>query len=136
MVKKSHENILIYDIPYKTLIDPKPLHIRFDKIDGFIRDKSNKLMSLRKYKAIWTKIEYLKNSKLNDLPVYDDRYIKTKIRAYGHKVFTKFRGLNVPEDNIECESFTVISIDTLLVYEKKYYLQVPTIVLIKLQRNK
>ena len=24
-------------ISYKTLIDPKPLRIRFDKIDGFIR---------------------------------------------------------------------------------------------------
>ena len=34
---KSHENILIYDILYKTLINPKPLRIRFDKIDGFIR---------------------------------------------------------------------------------------------------
>ena len=30
----------------------------------------------------------------------------------------------MPEDDIECESFTVISIDPLLVYEKKYYLQV------------
>ena len=28
------------------------------------------------------------------------------------------------EDGIECESFTVISIDSLLVYENKYYLQV------------
>ena len=35
--KKSHENILIYGISYKTLIGSKPLHIRFDKIDGFIR---------------------------------------------------------------------------------------------------
>ena len=34
---KSHENILIYDIPHKTLIDPKSLCIRFDKIDEFIR---------------------------------------------------------------------------------------------------
>ena len=32
--------------------------------------------------------------------------------------------MNVPEDDIECESFTVISIDSLLVYNKKYYLQV------------
>ena len=36
----------------------------------------------------------------------------------------KFCGLNVPEDDIECESFTVISINSLLVYENKYYLQV------------
>ena len=68
-------------------------------------------------------IKDLKNIKLNGLPVYDDRYIKSIIRTFGGKVFTNFRGLNVPEDDIECESFTAISIDSLLVY-KKYYLQV------------
>ena len=35
--KKSRENILIYNSSYKTLIDQKPFHIRFNKIDGFIR---------------------------------------------------------------------------------------------------
>ena len=30
---KSHENILIYDISYKTLTGSKPLRIRFDKIN-------------------------------------------------------------------------------------------------------
>ena len=30
----------------------------------------------------------------------------------------------MPEDNIEYESFTVISIDSLLIYQNKYYLQV------------
>ena len=30
--EKSHENILIYDISYKTLFDSKPLRIRFDKL--------------------------------------------------------------------------------------------------------
>ena len=39
-------------------------------------------------------------------------------------VYTNFRSLNVPEDDVECESFTVISVDSLLVYNKKYYLQV------------
>ena len=29
----------------------------------------------------------------------------------------------MPEDDIECESLTVVSIDSLLVYENKYYLQ-------------
>ena len=36
----------------------------------------------------------------------------------------KFRGLNLPKDDIECESFTVISIGFLLVCNKKYYQQV------------
>ena len=41
--------------------------------------------------------------------------------AYGDKVYTNFRGSNVPKDNIECESFTAISIDSFLVYENKHY---------------
>ena len=77
-----------------------------------------------KYKAIWTKIEDLKNMELNALPVFGDRYIKTITRTCRDKVYTNFRGLNVSEDDIECESFTVISIDSLHVYENKCYLQV------------
>ena len=33
----SHENDLVYDILFKTLIGAKPLHIRFNKVDGLIR---------------------------------------------------------------------------------------------------
>ena len=40
----------------------------------------------------------MKNIKLNAPPIYDDRYIKTKIKTYGDEVYTNFRGLNVPED--------------------------------------
>ena len=35
--KNSYENILIYDISYKTLMGSKPLRIRLDKIDLFIK---------------------------------------------------------------------------------------------------
>ena len=67
-------------------------------------------------------MKILKNIKLNSLPVYDDRYIKTKISTFGEKNYTNFRGSNLPEYDIECESFTVISIDSLPVYNNKYYL--------------
>ena len=46
------------------------------------------------------------------------------MRRYSDKVYTNFCGLSVPEDGVECESFTVISINSLLVYDNKYYLQV------------
>ena len=59
---------------------------------------------MQKYKAIWTKIEDFKYINLNALPIYDDRYIKTKIRTCGDKVYTNFHGLNVPENDKECES--------------------------------
>ena len=79
---------------------------------------------LEKYKAIWTKIEDIKNIELDALLVYDNKYIKTRIRAYGNKVYTNFRDLNVSEYDIECESFSVISNNSLLVYNEKYFLQV------------
>ena len=72
---------------------------------------------LEKYKTIWTKIKGLKNIDLNALPVYDDRYMKTKIGTFVDSLYTNFRGLNVSEDDIKYEYFTVISIDPLFVYE-------------------
>ena len=68
------------------------------KVKDGDKDKNNKLMSfciddenlLENYKATWIKIEDLKNIKLNTLPVYDDRYMKTKIRTYSDKVILTF----------------------------------------------
>ena len=73
---------------------------------------------LEKYEVIWTKIEDLKSIGLNALPVYDNRYIKTEIRTYGNKVYSNFCGLNVPEDDIECESFTAIFTDFYCIRQK------------------
>ena len=107
-------------------------YVKRFKDKGGDKNKCNKLISLHKddekllekYKTIWTKAEYLKNIELNALPVYDDRYIKTKIRTYGDKIYTNFHGLSALEDGIECKSFTVISIDSLFVYGNKYDMQV------------
>ena len=54
--KKSYENILIYDIPYKTLIGSKPLLVRFDKTDGIIRiyDRTRYLTLFLKYMMLFT----------------------------------------------------------------------------------
>ena len=116
--------------------DIRPLVLIRPKICGYDKafkgeGKINKLISfyindeklLEKYKAISTKIENLKNIKLNASLVYNDRYMKTKIRTNDNKIYTNFCELNVPEDDT-CESFTVISIDSLLVYENRFYLRI------------
>ena len=103
-------------------------YVKAIKAKEEVKDKNNELMSsridderlLEKYKAIGTKIEDLKNIWLND----NDRYNKNKIRTYDNRVYTNICVLNIPEDDLECESSKVISIDSLLVYENKYYLQV------------
>ena len=54
-----------------------------------------------------------------------DFFGKTIFSEHLEKENMVFRAvLNVPEDDIECEPFIVISIDSLLVYDNKYYLQV------------
>ena len=73
---------------------------------------------------MWNKIEDLKNIKSNALPVYDYRYIKAKIRTYVDKIYTNFCGLNIPEADLECKFFRIMYIDSLLVCENKYYLEV------------
>ena len=107
------------------------------KMSGYVKtftvkEGNNNLMPFRiddeklleKYKAISTNIESLKDFKLNALPVYDDRYVKNLKWTFADNVYINFHGLNVPEYDVEFESFTVIFIDCLLVYDKKYYLQV------------
>ena len=37
LYKQKNKNILVYDISYKTSTGAKPLRIRFDKIDGFVK---------------------------------------------------------------------------------------------------
>ena len=64
------------------------------------------------------------NIELNVLPACDDRCIKTKIKSSGNNIYTNFRASIVLEGDIECKSFTVISIESLLVYKNKYCLQV------------
>ena len=57
--KKSQEYVLTYIISHETLIGPKPLRIRFDEINGFIRiyDGTRYLVSFGHGKYYVIKIE-------------------------------------------------------------------------------
>ena len=61
--EKLFKNILVHDISYKTLIGAKPLRIRFDKVDGFIRNYDGTryliLFDPEKHDTIYDKIRYL-----------------------------------------------------------------------------
>ena len=65
MDEKSYRNILVFDISYKILISTKPLHIRLDKRDGFIRFYDGTrylgLFGPEKYDDIYNRITYLIN---------------------------------------------------------------------------
>ena len=55
--------MLLYGIPYKTLIGAKPLRIIFSKVDKFVRNyyliKYLVLFGLKKYDPIYDIVRYL-----------------------------------------------------------------------------
>ena len=69
---------------------------------------------LEKCRTNCTKIEHLLN------------FLKIKIKKILNLMLYLFImiDINLPEDGAACESFTIVSIDSLLAYENKYYLQV------------
>ena len=82
--RKSYENILIYNISYKTLIGAKPLPIRFDKIDGFIRvyNGTRYLIIFGAENRIYNKIRYLIGVQSGVLYVFSHSYTRIKVDSH------------------------------------------------------
>ena len=84
--EKSYKKMLVYNISYKILIDSKPLRIRFDKIDGFIRvyDGSRYLLLFgsEKYDFIYCRIRYLICVKSGITYVISHNFAKIKVDSY------------------------------------------------------
>ena len=84
--EKSNENILIYDILCKGLICAKPLRIRFDKVDGFVRDYDGTrylvLFGPEKYDAIYNRIRYFLSQKGSITYFISHNYARIKVDSY------------------------------------------------------
>ena len=82
----------------------KPLYLELSQMMGYINkfEKNTITMSLKLFKSynkIWKKIEKLMDIDFNTEPSYgnDNKYIKTKIKAYKNNITTDFiikKGLN------------------------------------------
>ena len=84
--EKSYGNILIYDIPHKTLIGVNSFCIRFNKVDGCIRvyDGTRYLVLFggEKYGSIYNTIRYLIWVKSGITYVFPRHYAKIKVNSY------------------------------------------------------
>ena len=75
-----------------------------------------------KYDEIWNKIkELLGGLKLYSEPIYDDSYIKTKVKTFSEMIKTLLDGDKVPKERIECLCIACISIDSVLKIDKKFF---------------
>ena len=98
---------------------------QFDKISKYMNRLVKDEKFLKKYLKIWNKIKNLIKTELNSEPVYNDKYIKTKIKIYNNKVHTNFQHNKIPKDNDYCACLSVILLDSIFVNSnKEYYPQI------------
>ena len=82
---------------------------------------------LNEYIKAWEKIRDLIGKKFDVESVYDDKYIKTKIKSYNNDIRTNLRGEDnskkVPKESCTYKCLSLISLDSVIKMGKKYYPQ-------------
>ena len=74
---------------------------------------------LDKYNKIWDKIKKNLNIKFHSMPVYDETYIKVKVRELDGKIKANFLGYGVPKENMHYTSIVCKTIDSVMKMDKK-----------------
>ena len=107
-----------------------PLCITLLQMSGWVKyfENGGKNMSFKaeddsvylKYNEIWNKIkELLGGVKFHSDSIYDDSYIKTKVKTFSEMIKTLFDGNEIPKERIEYACIACISIDSVLKVIKK-----------------
>ena len=86
----------------------RPLCIILPQMSGYIKyfDNGGKNMSFKiedesvhlKYTEIWNKTKKTLNTRFHSQPIYDDKYIKTKVKTFSSLINTLFSGNEIPKE--------------------------------------
>ena len=79
---------------------------------------------LDKYNKIWNKIKKKLSIKLHSMLVYDETYIKVKVREFDGKSKTNFLGDEMPKEDMHYTCIACITVDSVMKMNKENYLQV------------
>ena len=112
----------------------KPLCIILPQMSGYIKyfEYGSPNMSFlikddevgEKYEQIWDVIKNKLKIKFHSEPVYEYKYLKTKVREYDGVINTNFLGNNIPKENMHYTCIACIIIDSVMKMDKKYFPQV------------
>ena len=108
--------------------------VKFLKMSGYMKyfENSRRKMSfvikddgvLDKFNEIWDKIKEKLNIKFHSMPIYDEKYIKAKVREFNGVIKANFLGDEIPKENVHQTDIACIAIDSVTRMEKKNYPQV------------
>ena len=79
---------------------------------------------LGKYNKIWDKIKKKLNIKFHSASVYDEKYIKSKVKEFDGVIKTNFLGNKIPKEKKHYTCIACVTIDPVIRIEKKNYPQV------------
>ena len=74
---------------------------------------------LNEYNEIWDMIKEKLNVKFHSMPVYDEKYIKSKVKEFNGVVKTNFLGDEIPKENMHYTCIACITIDSVMRMEKR-----------------
>ena len=75
---------------------------------------------LDKYNKIWDKIKKNLSIKFHSKPVYDQKYLKDKVREFDGVIKTNFLGNEVPKENLHYTCIVCVTIDSVMKWKKNY----------------
>ena len=123
-----------YFIGYQKGETVKPLCIILPQMMAYIKyfENDGKKMSFlikydevrEKYEEIWKVIKNKLGIKFHSEPIYEQKYLKAKVREYDGVIKTNFLGNGVPKENMHYTCIACITIDSAMKMNKKSYLQV------------
>ena len=72
-----------------------------------------------KYTKTWNKIKKCLNTRFHSQPIYDDKYIKTKVKKFNSMINTLFSGNEILKERNHYICIAAICIDSVLKVGKK-----------------
>ena len=107
----------------------KPLCIILPQMSGYIKyfENGGKNMSFlikddevwEKYEQIWDVIKNKLSIKFHSKPIYDQKYLKAKVREFDGVIKTNFLGNDTPKENMHYTCIACITIDSVMRMDKK-----------------
>ena len=120
-----------YFIGYQEGEIVKPLCIILPQMSGYIKyfENGGKNMSFlikddevwEKYDKIWDVIKNKLGIKFHSEPVYEYKYLKTKVREYDGVIKTNFLGNGIPKENMHYTCIACITINSVMEMEKNIF---------------
>ena len=77
-----------------------------------------------KYEDIWNVIKNKLNIKFHSQPIYENKYLKAKVREFNGNNKTNFLGNNLRKENTYYTRIACITVDSILRMSKKNYPQI------------